>query len=183
MDIPKRYRKANFADWDPSSDVACLMQDFLGSKFADYIEEGRAPFLVGLAGTGKTHAAATIYNIIKNGASHNYHMSWFSASEVFNQLMDAKDLHMTELYPNLKTALRGSDILFLDDISTLRNYSRLLELFWSVLEHRYSEQLPTVMTANFDVGNGDLWASLENAFTPAISRRIKETASGLTLLF
>lgn len=182
MDIPKRFQEAWYTDWKEGTPLNELILDYI-NNFDDHYRAGKAPFLVGKAGTGKTRAAAAIANAIKHGADENLSVSWYSASEVFNQVLDAKDLYMKDLYVRLKSDLRSSDFIVIDDISTLRSYPRLTELFWSVLDYRYSEMKPTLMTANFDLVDGeDFWVSLEHSLTPAISRRIKECSEGLTLV-
>lgn len=181
MQIPKRYQAAKYTDWTEGSPVRVLIEDYL-NNFDQYFTEGQAPLLVGKSGSGKTHAAAAIMNAIRHGANETLRLEWYSASEVFNQLIDAKDLHMRETYVELKSNLRSSDLLVLDDISALRSYARLKEALWNVLEYRYSEVKPTIITANFTGHDLDLFSDMAEEFDWALIRRIKDGSKNLKLI-
>lgn len=182
-EVPKRFEDARLSDWDDQPNVKGFIEAYL-ENFFDYYDQGIGPILMGKSGTGKTHAAATIYNTINKHSTHTLTTSWHSASKSLNFLLDFKDLRSNTIFDSVLSRLMQDDLIVLDDISTIRNYERIMEYLWIVLDHRYSEQKPTIITANFDTfGYDDIWESIANWYTPAIARRLRENADQFVLLF
>ena len=178
---PKRFQSARHTDWEEGTPVRELIEEYL-NNFNEYYNKGLAPFFFGVSGCGKTHAAAAIFNAISHGSNETLSLVWASASEFLNQVLDAKDLHMKDTYIALKSALRSADFLVLDDISALRGYSRITELFWTILDHRYGELKPTLITSNFQGHEVDVFSYISEDFSSPVARRIKHGSKGLSLM-
>jgi len=169
-------------DWDEDSEIRQLALRYL-KNFDEHFNKGEAPMLIGRSGTGKSRMAAALLNTITENSNVTLETAWLPASEYFNSIIDAKDLRQGDRYSQLVGTGKTADLLVVDDISTLRNYPRLLEWLWIILEHRYSEMMPTIVTANFSITtSSSLWEEIAEHTTIAISRRLYEGSKDLTLI-
>ena len=182
---PKRFHEASYKDWEEGSVIRTLIDRYL-QGFAGYFAEGRAPLLLGNSGLGKSRAAAAILNAVRIGSKGRYSTSWAPASEAMNLLLDAKDMRNTSMYALTYRTLMESDLLVLDDFTTLRDAPRLKEYFWIVTEARYNNNKPTIFTANFTIKMDDdiedFWHNVGTHFNTPFVRRLKEVGKELTLI-
>jgi len=185
IEIPKRFQDASLKDWPEGSVIRTILDAYL-ENFASLSGEGQAPVFLGNSGVGKSRAAAAILNAVILGSNGRYTGAWFSTSEVLNRLLDYRDMYNSSMYNIILTALKQTDIIVLDDFTTLRDAPRLKEYFWMILEARYVAQLPTVLTANFYINSDEdveeFWHNMSNHFGVPFVRRIKEIGKGLTLI-
>lgn len=105
-------------------------------------------FLFGPVGVGKTHLAAAIAN---------YSMSSQKVSTYFDEVPDLLDHLRATFDPNLSTGyderfqlIRDVGLLVLDDLGTENATPWAREKLYQIINHRYVEQLPTVITSNVD---------------------------------
>jgi DNA replication protein DnaC len=105
-------------------------------------------FLYGPCGIGKTHLAVAIAR---------YAMQWHQMSVYFAVVPDLLDhLRATfdpasgSAYDERFTTIRNAQLLVLDDLGTENATPWAREKLYQVINHRYIEQLPTVITSNVD---------------------------------
>lgn len=105
-------------------------------------------FLYGPCGTGKTHLAVSIAR---------YAMQWHNMSVYFAVVPDLLDhLRATfdpssgSAYDERFTTIRNAQMLVLDDLGTENATPWAKEKLYQIINHRYMEQLPTVITSNVD---------------------------------
>jgi DNA replication protein DnaC len=71
----------------------------------------------------------------------------------------------------------------LDDIGQLAEYKWTKEALFEIVDARYSNALPTLFTANYEVkGKVDSWAHISNIVGSAMVRRIRLMSKGLLLV-
>lgn len=105
-------------------------------------------FLHGNCGSGKTHLAAAIAN---------YAMERQKLSVLFAVVPDLLD-HLRATfdpgngvaYDDRFNAIRNAQLLVLDDLGTENTTPWAREKLYQIFNHRYNEQLPTVITSNHD---------------------------------
>lgn len=105
-------------------------------------------FLYGPVGVGKTHLAAAIAN---------YVMTNLKIGTYFDEVPDLLDHLRATFDPDLGTGyderfhlIRDVGILVLDDLGTENATPWAKEKLYQIINHRYMEQLPTVITSNVD---------------------------------
>lgn len=101
---------------------------------------------VGPYGCGKTHLAAAIAN---------YTLHHKQMGPIFAVVPDLLDYLRTAFSPNAETtydqrfsAFRSADLLILDDLGTENATPWAREKLFQIINHRYIERAPTVITTN-----------------------------------
>lgn len=106
-------------------------------------------FLSGPCGVGKTHLAVAIAR---------YVMDWQRMTVYFAVVPDLLDHLRSTFDPNSGSAyddrfatIRNAPLLVLDDLGTENATPWAKEKLYQIINHRYSEQMPTVITTNVDL--------------------------------
>lgn len=106
-------------------------------------------FLSGPCGVGKTHLAVAIAR---------YAIEWHRLNVYFAVVPDLLDHLRSTFDPNSGTAyderfalIRDAQLLILDDLGTENTTPWAREKLYQIINHRYSEQSPTVITTNVDL--------------------------------
>ena len=173
--IPARFKDAKF-DENTSDGIRALGVEFT-DNFENYYRKGIGPALFGLPGTGKTHAAAAITRILdKNGVP----CFWSNVVQDISKLLERRDFRNQTEYYELKRQIVGTSFVVLDDFTYLQKMQRQRELFFELLDARYSKRLPTLFTGNFATDDTKTpWNAITSSFGGAVSRRIKIMSEGL----
>lgn len=137
------FRDLTFETFDPSVRGARQAYDVARS----YAENPDNWLLfVGSYGCGKTHLAAAIANF----TLHHKQMG-----PIFAVVPDLLDHLRTAFGPNAETsydqrftAFRNADLLILDDLGTENATPWAREKLFQIINHRYIERAPTVVTTN-----------------------------------
>lgn len=183
INIPKRFEDAALSDFPEDSMLRAAGVKYIAG-FEEFFEQGMAPVFLGRPGTGKSRISAAILNTVFEKTTPQVSVGWFPASESINRLLDFRDMRLNDSYATLWTAMRSTQLVVFDDISTIRTSPRVLEYFWMIVDARYSELLPTIFTANFEQSLDDKspWDVMADYFNPAFARRLRETSLGLAVL-
>lgn len=110
-------------------------------------------FLSGQPGTGKTHLAVAT---AKYAMAHMNMSVYFAAvPDLLDHLRASFDPESGTGYDERFTAIKNAQILVLDDLGTENATPWAREKLYQVINHRYIEQLPTVVTSNVDLRKVD----------------------------
>ena len=103
--------------------------------------------LHGGVGVGKTHLAAAIANAY---ASRNIQASVYFrvVPDLLDQLRATFDPETGVAYDERFQQIRNANLLVLDDLGTENSTPWASEKLFQIINHRYNEQLPTVITSN-----------------------------------
>lgn len=140
-EIKKIYIPARFSgvQW---SDVPIGTQ-----KIVDDIKESKKGlFIHGVVGSGKTHIAYAIAKHVQEDLLYNVRV-WNSA-ELLNKIRDTYNHPESDFIQNLLT-FRG--LLVIDDIGAEKLTDWVAEQFYILINKRYEEMLPMVITSNFSL--------------------------------
>lgn len=137
--------------------------------------------LYGDYGTGKSHlAAAVIRAAIDNGQQHVYFRIWPEYLERLKATFDRQN-ECEETQAQITAELRNGNLVVIDDLDKSLPTDWMRGVLYTVLNYRYNEQLPTILTFNYgplDVSSkapGRL--ALEEYLGRAIIDRILERAT------
>lgn len=138
-------------------------------------------FLMGTAGTGKTHLMTALLNRVRE-KSHEICLGdevignsavWFNFSELMDKMR-------TEMFNEKRKSETFDDVcscrfLFLDDVATGAITDHQRNQFYLILEHRKNRKLPTIMSANLS------GAEMKTSFHERVLSRIKECCIVFTI--
>lgn len=102
--------------------------------------------LVGEYGCGKTHLAAAIANYAREERGMNPILA--VVPDLLDYLRTAFGPNSESTYDERFNAFRGADLLILDDIGTESATPWAREKLFQIINHRYIERAPLVVTTN-----------------------------------
>lgn len=163
LTIPERFKSVNYEE-DVLQSIKDLVENFEKSR--------KGIFLHGNAGTGKTH---TGYAICKELEKRGMKVMAFKALDILKMIKDDMKYQNIDDYEtngikyfdemdflNGLNSFKG--ILFIDDFGTEKASEWVSETFYSIIDKRYEEMLPTIITSNWNLSTinkemGDRMAS------------------------
>jgi DNA replication protein DnaC len=108
--------------------------------------------LTGSTGSGKTHMAAAIAN---ERIGHNAPAFFITAADLLDHLRAAFSPESEMPYDRLFDQVRNTPLLILDDLGMQASTPWALEKLDQLLNHRFSHELPTVLTSEKPLSNMD----------------------------
>ena len=173
LDLPKRYRHKDFGNYDYTrlandnpEKIFEAVKDF-ASNFIELWNENNWLILSGGCGVGKTHLAV---GALKESARQRVafkinksRSSWFkngsrlansfifkSSSAIIHEIKGSYNASDSSEYETL-TRYMNCQLLVLDDLGTERASEWQQEKLHLLLNHRYNEMLPTIITTNLGI--------------------------------
>lgn len=121
--------------------------------------------LSGSKGTGKTrYAFALIREMFRRCPRHiwpRYFTSMELDSRLYEALMNGGDRHLV-------TSLGSEDLLLIDDFGRETKSDRIARQYFEIINKRYSEELPTIITTNYSL------EEIANHLGEALASRLEE---------
>lgn len=105
-------------------------------------------FLHGGCGVGKTHLAVAA---AKEISEHNSNVIFSVVPDLLDHLRAAFDPGAGVAYDERFYAFRNAFLLVLDDLGTENTTPWAREKLFQIINHRYNERLPTIITSNQDL--------------------------------
>jgi len=133
---PRRFENAKF--YDLPKDVR--------DRIERIRETRRGMYLWGSVGSGKTHAA---YAIRRRIEEMSIGVRLYSAPEMLDMIRD--DFEHKDSY-NLDRILASRGVLIVDDLGVEKPSEWVSETLFRIVNKRYEEVLPTIVTSNLDLG-------------------------------
>lgn len=128
-----------------NSDFSKLPKD-VREKIEKVKETRRGLYIWGPVGTGKTYAA---YAILKKLGDMGIRGNLHTSPELMDMLRD--DYGHKDTY-NLERLLDNRGVLIIDDLGAEKASDWVTETLHKIVDKRYREVLPTIITSNFDLG-------------------------------
>jgi DNA replication protein DnaC len=137
------FQESTFSTFNPR--LPGVKEAFEAARnYAEKPDEGWL-VLIGPNGCGKTHLAAAIANqCLESGAV----ILFAVVPDLLDHLRAAFAPTATEVYDQLFSKMREAEVLILDDLGAQQSSPWANEKLFQLLNYRYNERLPTVITAN-----------------------------------
>lgn len=136
--IPERFLHATFDSLEPEVKSAL-------TAWIDQHKTGKeSVMLYGKPGVGKTHA---LYALLTKG---NIKHKFFNSAQLIDDIRASfNDRYMQ----NPVHVLKGFDgYLFIDDFGSERLTDFVQDTFYTIINDRYINRLPTIISTNYDLG-------------------------------
>lgn len=184
--IPKRFEGKNFDNYQPSekNKKGFARVKKYAENFEERFQNGDWLLMTGGYGLGKTHLAlAAAKEILKYFAvkhiDRNPNQIYYAgatekiifttSSELIQDIRDSYDsdnVNEQEVMNRFKT----TPLLIIDDLGTEKASEWQQEKMYIILDYRYRELLPTIITTNLE------WEELENHISLRVIERMIEAA-------
>lgn len=147
-------------------------------NFGEHRERGEGLYLSGGFGTGKTHLAAAIcHEVIKQG-----YQPVFGTMVTLLEKIKATYNGAEEAEWQIIDRYIRSDLLIIDDLGKERPTGWALERLYGIINARYEDCRPIVITANYGISQIEKRLAGDNAETAgAITSRLYEMCRGVPL--
>lgn len=141
--IPKKYegvRLSTFQLREDNQEVFDIARGYI-DKFPKMQAEGKGLLFHGPVGTGKTFTAAMIANIL---------IEWYRVPVVMTSIIDIMNRKRETAWGKEDTTKKflNAPLLILDDLGAERGSDYALEVTYDVIDSRYNEEKPMILTTN-----------------------------------
>lgn len=137
VELPERFKHAAFATLPES--IRICVENVRTTR--------RGMYLWGPIGTGKTYAAYAIKKQLQEEMGISARM--LSAPEMFDLIRD--DFKNKDTF-NLERIMANRGILIIDDLGVEKPSEWVSETIFKIIDRRYREVLPTIITSNLELG-------------------------------
>ena len=179
--VGKRFYNKTFSNFKKESNIKAY-NECLGyvRNLEDNLEQGKGLFLTGSVGSGKTHLIAAMVDWIARMTTRRKYRAWiiFITSVDLLALIKYtfdrknKDDDNTE---ELMSKLEDCDLLIIDDLGTEKTTDWASELFYKIIDSRYSNLKSTIITTNLTD------QELKEKLSERLISRIYEMCKGIKL--
>jgi len=140
MALPARYKSANLKNLN--------LPDRFIERAAAYISKPGGLFLYGLYGSGKTYLAAAIANaVVAEGRSVVFY-SFPQLLQDIRESFNSSEKNEGDIIRRCQTA----NLFVLDDLGAEKQTDFTLDRLYLIIDHRYGNILPTIITSNLSIG-------------------------------
>lgn len=180
--LGKRFMTRTFATWKltPENKKAFESAKKYAEKFETYKEKGIGLMMSGTKGTGKTHLAAAItIELINKGTP----VIMNTMIGLLSKIKGAYDGEIKETENSLIDLYSTVDLLVIDDLGKERPNEWVLEKLYTIINARYENLLPVIVTTNYDIDRlRDRLTVKNNTETAeAIVSRLNEMCVGIEM--
>lgn len=137
--IPARYSNVKYAD----------VHEKVQKLFGAMKTSRKGIYLHGDVGTGKTHVAYALYGAA--GEVLGVKAMFRNTSELLRAIKLDFDRNGADKERAEGVIMEFKGLLFLDDLGAEKMTEWVLETFYLILNRRYNEMLPTIITSNFPI--------------------------------
>jgi len=149
--IPLRFQKKTFDDYlapQPRQQAALAIARTYAETFKEQLCRGRSMIFCGLPGTGKTHLATAILNVIAAAGYFGLYATVYSA---VSRVKETWSKGGSERERDAIASLVLPDLLVLDEVGVQFNSEAERIILFEIINGRYEKVRPMVLVSNLDV--------------------------------
>lgn len=139
--VPKRYKTACLDEMD-------LQHPGLIKLGKEWAKNPSSLYIYGNKGSGKTHYTFAIIREVFRSWNKHFWPRYYTAPEIDSILHEAiigdGDRYVLD-------KIKKEDFLFIDDFGRETKSDRIKRQYFELFNYRYSNELPTVITSNYDL--------------------------------
>jgi DNA replication protein DnaC len=148
--IAKVFEDKSFDNFIPKTEVLSVAKNSAEKYAKDF--SGESIIICGAVGSGKTHLAIAISNVLLKSNIGVLYMQYRDALTALKQNMlketdDGKNVYQVEMQ-KYKTA----PVLFVDDLFKGKITESDINIVYEIVNYRYLNSLPLVVTTEYDLG-------------------------------
>lgn len=146
--IPDRFKSRGFYNFDKKRNIKGFEACRLYAKtFVDRLQDGKGLFITGTVGTGKTHLAVAVIDHIARILKRKryFNIAFTSAVGLLSEIRYSYETKDTE---NTIKFYENCDLLVIDDLGIEKSTDWTHELFYQIIDSRYSNLKPVIITTN-----------------------------------
>lgn len=171
--IGERFFNKIFTNYKGNEKVSNECRKWV-KNYSENYKSGKGLFLTGNVGTGKTHLLAAIIDYIarvKKRLTLNF-IVYRNTTSMLNEIRNSyENKDFKEVIGNFKNC----DLLMIDDLGAEKITDWVLDIFFEIIDYRYSELKPIIIASNLT----DL--EIKQKLDERIMSRIYEMCKGLKL--
>lgn len=150
--IPARFADCTFATFDathpPLAEAANACKSYCdGYPYIDAEEEGLGLLLAGNSGVGKTHLAVAVAQRLYD--EKGVRSQFWDFRELMREIRRSYDAETRTTEFAVLDPVVSCDLLILDDLGSARFTEWMMDTLFYVLNTRYLDKLPTLVTTNY----------------------------------
>lgn len=139
MKTPARYQEAKYES----------VPEEIRSKFEKIRDTRRGMYIHGEVGTGKTHIAYALAT--KTEELLRARAMMWNTTELLREIRADFDRNYRDKERIEERLMEFRGMLFLDDVGTEKITDWVAETFYLIINRRYNEKLPTIITSNLPI--------------------------------
>lgn len=140
MTVPRQYEAAAYAD----------VPKEIRALFEKMRETRRGIYIHGAIGCGKTHAAWALAKQWEESTKRP--PLFWNVSELIRSIKKDFDKHPYDREKEEEYIMGHRGLLFLDDLGAERATDFVADTLYLIVNRRYEEELPVIVTSNLDLG-------------------------------
>lgn len=137
---PERYKGVKWED----------APEKVREMFQATFETRRGMYIHGEVGTGKTHIAYALKGRFDDPSKGRWSRFW-NTTELLREIRRDFDRSPYEKTHADSELMRYDGLLFLDDVGSEKISDWVAETFYMIVNRRYTEMLPTIITSNLPI--------------------------------
>jgi DNA replication protein DnaC len=171
--IGKRFKDKNFGNYEKEDNYKAwsICLDY-ARNFIENMENGRGLFLYGSVGTGKTHLAVSIIDYIARMHKRQIVPEVIFTTSI-NMLTNIKNGYDDNRAGDICGYYEDSDLLVVDDLGSEKVTDWVNELFYRIIDNRYTGLKPVIITTNYSI------RELKDKLSERFVSRVFEMCRGL----
>lgn len=142
MTKPKQYENAKYAD----------VPKEIRRPFEEMRKTRRGIYIHGAIGCGKTHVAWALAEHWQSEEMKGLRPLFWNVSELIRSIKKDFDKHPYDREKEEEYIMNHRGLLFLDDLGAERATDFVADTLYLIVNRRYEERLPVIITSNLDIG-------------------------------
>lgn len=147
--VPRRFKGIDFDDYKTENKAQQKVKADVEFYFSNCVKNwilGTPMTLTGKFGTGKTMLTCILANRLINDWFWN--VRFINFQEFIEKARSSFDNDSKKSLTDTISGYKNCDFLIFDDLDKIKPTEFVQDLFYNVIDYRYTRELPTIITAN-----------------------------------